>query len=140
MFVVLPWLDDSVHNWPDQHGVVRMRLNAINDMSISFKDENQFLRFPIPAENVSTIWAGQNEIVAPPRRLLDHRSRVAMTAEFLDPIWKFCFNSSEKLLIWAIVCSFFYNFKTLIPNYNRVIIYGSVWFDKKEIFSLQTWL
>ncbi len=63
-----------------------MSLNTVDNMPIGFEKKDEFLRFPIPAEDVAAVGPGQDEVIAPPRRLLDHSPRVAVADEFLDTI------------------------------------------------------
>ncbi len=63
-----------------------MSLNTVNNVSIGFEQKNEFLRFPIPAEDVAAVGSGQDEVVSPPRSLLDHGPRVAMAGKLFDAI------------------------------------------------------
>ena len=71
---------------PDQNRIKGVSLNTVDNMPIGFEKKDEFLRFPIPAEDVAAVGPRQHEVVAPPCRLLDHGPRVAVAGEFFHAI------------------------------------------------------
>ena len=61
-----------------------MRLNAVDNVTVSLEKKNELLGGSMPAKDVAAIGSGQDEVVAPPGGLFDHGSCVPVSSELLD--------------------------------------------------------